>query len=219
MHIQIPNKDTWLEQEIRRASAALNCAISDLVLPYTDWDGTEQWLRTLSGGTADYATVAGENSYLRAQSSAVASSSAFATLKTSAGLMPNFIPVGSSGEWYISSRFKLETVPDAQTQLAGIGSENEALIVGALTNAVVYRAQFQNGPVVASTKTLDTAWNIHRLVRKSASTLWTINDADGVSANIYPTAPGGMGVYARNGSTAANQSLLSDWIFAAYRRV
>lgn len=219
MHTTIPNRSTWLEQEIRRASAALGCSVSDLVVVHTDWNGTEQWLPTLTNGSADYATVAGENSYLRVQSSATISSSAFATLKTSGSKAPNFIPVGTGGQWYISSRFKIETTPNPNTVVAGIGSENEALWVGAVNNAAVFRAQFQNVGPVASTKALDTAFNIHRLVRKSSSTLWTINDANGVSADIYPATPGGMGVYVANGATAANQSLLSDWIFAAYRRV
>lgn len=220
MRIQIPSsRRGFVEAELARASSALGKRPEQLVHYAIDWNGVEQWTNILGGtGATAYGTAAADASCVRVSSGATASSQAFAISRPSGGQMAPLVPVGVTGRWYISSRFKLETVPDAQTDLAGIGCENETLTVGAYFNASVFRAAFQTGNVL-STKALDTGHHEHRLARTSDSaTVWTIDDADSVSANMYPTAARGLCVYARNGTTAANQSLLSDWIFVAYPR-
>jgi hypothetical protein len=210
-----------LSVELNRAASALGCGIGQLQYLFVDWTGGEAWQNFNTGsGTSLYGAAAGKEGIVVASSGATASSQGWVSMiATGSSGNAQFMPGGTSGEWYMSSRFAIVTVPNAQARLSGFGSSDEFITVGCdgAQSIAFFNCAFTNGAIV-STKALDTSQHVHRVVRKSGSSLYTIDDANGVSGNMYGNTPHGPSVYAQNRLTAANQSIESDWLFSAFKR-
>lgn len=134
---------------------------------------------------------------------------------------PSTVPGGSSGVWYLATRFKLTTAVDAQAAL------RLAMRVGLTTNSwgfngsisdTKYSARFDNGPALVSTVSVDTAWHVLESWRVGGLTYLSVDGETPVSSNSYPSASGQMTIYAENGTTAANRAIQVDALITGTER-
>jgi hypothetical protein len=167
-------------------------------------------------------TVAGETTgqgYMQLSTGATAASQA-AVINAATVNYPQSRP------WYMATRFRLTTVPDAQAQLGIYTSDTSTFrTIGAFACPAIRAANFclqHSGALAGSSIDLgvpfDTAYHVVEWWGNGGTALNArIDGAAALSAvmTLLGTAAGQVAAIAKNGTTAANQSVIIDWLLSA----